>query len=198
MKRLFTVVVCVLFALPGMAQQGGIGIKAGVNLSTVHFAGADDAEVDSKAGLVVGVFGELKKPGRGVGLQAEILYSREGFKTKTNYHDVKMRLNYIDIPILIKFYPASFFSLDLGYQAGILWNSIAYTKGARGAGTEEKEDIAGIRSVNNSLVLGITLRLGDHVDLSARYNVGLSDLENKQEGDMMRSRVGQFTLGYRF
>lgn len=197
MRRLFAVVVCALFVLPVMAQRGSVGVKTGINLSTVHFAGASDAEVDSKAGWVIGVFGELKKPGRGVGLQAEILYSREGYETEYDYHDVKMRLNYINIPILVKIYPVEFLSFDLGYQAGILWNAVEHTKRPRGTGGEN-EDIAGIRSVNNSLVLGLTFRLGSHVDLSARYNLGLSDLENKQEGDMIRSRVGQFTLGYRF
>jgi hypothetical protein len=55
-----------------------------------------------------------------------------------------------------------------------------------------------MRSVNKSLVLGVTFRLGEHFDLSARYNLGISDRQNKVAGEMVRSRVARFTVGYRF
>ena len=184
-----------LLSVSAAAQKGTVGVKAGLNYSTAHFANVEG--VDEKAGIVAGVFAEAGK--REVRFQLEILYSREGFKTMDeDLFDINVRLNYINIPLMVKVYPVKWLSLDVGYQAGILWNAVAHKTSSYLGNVPENTDVPGMRSVNNSLLLGITFRLGEKVDLSARYNLGISDLANKKEGDMFRSRVGQFTLGYRF
>jgi hypothetical protein len=113
-------------ALPVFAQRGmgaDFGIKAGTNLATVYAVGLE--RVDSKLGLTGGVFVELRI--KKFALQAEILYSREGYRIRYGdaippYKPVTS-LNYLNFPLLLKVYPFERLSLDLGYQTGVLWNT---------------------------------------------------------------------------
>lgn len=200
MKKTVILLLCAVSALPALAQRGiesTFGVKAGANYSTVYAAGLDG--VDGKIAPVAGVFGEFRI--KKIGLQAELLYSREGYRTthtatEPNY-DLSASLNYLTIPVLIKAYANEQLSFDLGYQTGVLWNTaVRYPddNAPDGAGDE----LANMRSVNGSLLFGATYRIGDHFDVSARYLLGVSDLENKLSGEMLRSRVGQLTVGYRF
>ncbi|MDR1682727.1 MAG: PorT family protein [Candidatus Symbiothrix sp.] len=59
------------------------GLKAGVNLSNVALDGgalADNLEVDNFTGFHVGPIVEITVPILGIGLDAALLYSNEGFK----------------------------------------------------------------------------------------------------------------------
>lgn len=197
MKKITIFLLFMAAAFPALAQDADFGIKAGTNFSTAYAPVLEG--IDTKAGLVAGVFGEFRV--KRIGFQAEVLYSREGYSYTSDgssyYYEARASLNYLDFPLLIKVYPAEWFSLDLGYQAGVLWDTAIHPKKNYSSDLMETR-VSGVRSVNNSVVLGITFRFGRHVDLSARYNLGISDLENKLEGEMIRSRVGQLTLGYRF
>jgi hypothetical protein len=200
MKSVMIFLLCMASALPTLAQNGvsaDFGIKAGMNRATVYAVGQEG--IGSKPGLTGGVFGELRI--KKFALQAEILYSREGYRFQSvdaiSFYERVASLNYLNFPLLVKVYPLQWLSLDLGYQTGVLWNTKVRNALDYSPPTQITE-LENMRSVNNSLVLGATFRLGEHIDLSARYNLGISDLQNKVEGEMLRSRVAQFTIGYRF
>lgn len=193
MKKFLLLFGALLVFHSAVAQGGAFGVKAGINYSGAFGSGVD---VDPKTGFVGGIYGLLE--GRRIGLQAELLYSRQGFKDKTEPegHTRNYMLNYLEIPLIVKIYPFRWISIDAGYQTAILLDT--GREKIKIGSRREKSDMQNMRSINNSVVLGLSFRLGRKVDLSARYLLGISDLQNKDEGDMLRSRAGQFTLGYRF
>lgn len=191
MKKIIFLLLAVCVIGPVSAQTSAFGVKAGINTASVF---APEVDVNGRTGFVGGFFYALE--GKKVGFQAEMLYSMQGFKQENERYITEIaKLNYLDIPLICKFYPVHFFSVDFGFQTSVLLNTGKLKQDTKYGHTD---DLPGMRSVNHALVLGLTFRLWEHFDLSARYNLGMSDLENKKEGSMVRSRVGQFTVGYRF
>ena len=102
--RTRTTIVLVLAGLlvavlpkPAYADGFGIGIKGGYVRSNLSFSGASDV-FNSKGGFLAGVFFGSKAP---VGALAELNFlQRRSTDAATG---AKTELNYIDIPVLLKF-----------------------------------------------------------------------------------------------
>jgi hypothetical protein len=98
-KSLFFLIV--LFTAGVTAQaQFKYGLKAGLNLSDVSFSGTEsDVETENFTGFQVGPTIEFVVPIIGIGFDASLLYSQQGFKTdgksfKTNTLEVPVNLKY--------------------------------------------------------------------------------------------------------
>src|SRR6185312_5636858 len=76
-----------------------------------------------------GAFAEINFPGV-FGIQPELLWNQTNYRTGSNFHDVvpdgvndvKGKLNYLSIPILLSFRPVKIISFQAGPQFGILLN----------------------------------------------------------------------------
>jgi hypothetical protein len=91
-----------LLALTSASAQVRLstGLKTGLNLATVY---GDDAEgVDLKAGFVSG-FSIALYFGDAVALQSEILYCMKGTQYQEGPLTTKVKLGYIEVPLLAKF-----------------------------------------------------------------------------------------------
>src|SRR5690606_31086389 len=121
MKKLMIAAIAVIgFSAAGLAQQQvKFGPKAGVNLATI--SGNDDSEM--KIGFHVGAVAEIKFNDK-FSLQPEVLYSAQGAKEKGE-GDGKMNNDYINIPIMAKYYFVEGFSIEAGPQVGFLMKSEA-------------------------------------------------------------------------
>lgn len=115
-------VLTLLFLQFGFSQETSLsnhesnaGIKAGYNLSSVR---ADNgSETNHKSGFYLGVYGE-SFIGKLIAIQPELMYSQQGYEIKTNSYKYTQKLNYINLPIMIKIYPANGFYLEVGPQIG--------------------------------------------------------------------------------
>jgi opacity protein-like surface antigen len=104
-----TLVLLVSLATSVQAQdtvhQSNAGIKGGYNLAAVRFDGS--GETGQRHGFHIGVYGE-SFISESFSIQPELLYSQQGYEIK-DANGFTQKLDYINLPILLKAYPSKNF-----------------------------------------------------------------------------------------
>ena len=161
------------------------GAKVGFNISNITNCDKN------KLSLHLGAFAE-KRYSDLMGASAELIYSRQGFRGKDKDLDVKYktRVNYLNIPILAKFFVWEGLSVDVGPQFGFAIN--AKTK-AKVDGSSAKTKLKDFNVFDFSIPIGVTYRVED-IFVSARYNIGLTDVFDA--GVNNKNHVFQLSIGY--
>jgi len=175
-KVLLSLVVLVAVSTASFAQLSG-GIRAGVNLSDNS---GDDVEADMKAGFQLGVYlvGNLSDK---IALQPELVYSGLGSKDD----DESTKLNYISIPVLLRYNINDMINLHVGPQFGILTS-------AKYGDTDIKD---GLKGLDTGLAVGLGLDFAAF-NAGLRYYAGLSNINDEGEGDFKNNAI-QIVVGYR-
>ena len=194
MKKFFVIAAMMVAALTVNAQNevGKITLqpKAGINLSTLSEDGSK-----MKVGFVGGVeaeYGVAEKFGVAVGA----LYSMQGSKVENT--NLKMLIDYINVPIVAQYYPVKGLAIKTGVQLGINVRS----KISDGDDSMKLEDFinaaykvkAEQKSLDISIPVGISYEISNFV-IDARYNFGLTKVVDPYKD---KNRVFQLTVGYKF
>ena len=198
MKKVFLLIAAAALSSGAFAQGYNqwevrgwdFGVKAGVNFSDV--SDLDNGDTKMMTGFYAGAFAEYRI-NYWFGVQAEALYSTQGTKFENSPLKFELKQDYINVPILAKFYVLDNLSVDVGPQFGFLVNDEAKLK----AGSWEPTFDADPKSFDFSVGLGLNYTLFDHLDITARYNLGLTDSYEGLSGTN-RNGVIQVGLGYRF
>ncbi len=175
MKHLDKAIICtlaILFAIPGSLAQtdGMLGAKAGINISTLTLNNAID-----RTGLSAGLF-YRSDPVKQLGYQAELLYSTRGADWHVGFlgvsQDVSVRLDYLDLPVMLVYRPLPVLELHGGAYAGYLL-SAGYS--ATGILINETGQVGrgNFKQVDLGALLGLAMNIGP-VQLGGRYNFGLT------------------------
>ena len=168
------------------AQETKFGIKGALNLATIT---AEDTEI--KVGGAFGGFVEIKISDK-FAIQPEITYSIQGANAKSV--DAGFDVNYINIPVMAKFFVTEKFSLELGPQIGFVTSAKArYEKLSADAKNF-------INSTDFGINFGMAFDVSENVNIGFRYNAGLSEvLKNIPDGENAgKNSVIQLGLGYKF
>lgn len=203
MKKIFlSVLAVVALSLQAQAQTPDfkLGAKAGVN-----FANLSNAEFDGKTAFHVGVVGEFFINDK-FSVQPEILYSRQGAKLKNNLYEFnesfesKITLDYIHIPIMAKYNLWEGLNVQFGPQVGFLTKAEEdFTNTLAGVTTTGVQDIKNdANKVDFGLNFGLGYELGMGVFFDARYNLGLTNVNKKNELFDYSNRAIQLSVGYKF
>lgn len=204
---------CTLFfgmTITAQTEKVKVGVKAGLNLAALTF---DESELNSsnKTGFTAGVMVEVPLS-KNFSLQPELLYSQQGTKISFSDPDVTnsqfkstIDLNYLNIPVMLKYYVVKGLSIQAGPQIGILLKANnKYQDNFLGYENKEtlnlKEYSTGI---DTSVDFGLGYQFKDKFYTDLRYNVSYSNVF--KEGDAnhfinndMKNRVFQITIGYFF
>lgn len=173
-------------------QQVKFGPKAGVNFA--NLSGVDNSEM--KTGFHVGAVAEIKFNEK-FSVQPEVVYSAQGAKYTSNNIELKSNIDYINIPILAKYYIVDGFSVEAGPQVGFLVKAEGEGSVGNVSGTTDIKD--NFKSTDFVLGLGLAYDLPMGLFVNARYNLGLSDIrENTSNGDAIKNNVIQVGIGYKF
>lgn len=185
MKKLLIFVLTVLLSSQAFSQGLDFGIKAGVNFSTLTEA----AGLDNRTGFVAGIF-IGGKFGDKLGIQVDLLYSQQGAEFNAGEFD----LNYVNVPIVVKYFLTDNLHLHGGPQFGVLIDETAQTVIG-----ETINDIA-TNDFDISGVVGLGLDLPMGIRLDGRYNFGLTDVPNDSEKGLTKGKNQVITLsvGYSF
>jgi hypothetical protein len=203
---------CFVALVPtGARAQGTLGIKGGLNVSSlsVDDPGNPDIEFDSQTDFLVGAFLQCGSDGW-FALQAEALYSQNGAKSQGGDPEVTLNLNYLRVPVLLmarlssgesRLHPILYAGPQVafetrcqvtGEQDGV---SMSF-----GCDDPELDDPVETKSIEFGLVFGGGLeipfsRLTAHVDV--RYNLGLTNLNSGTDaGEVsVKNRGWSFMLG---
>ena len=202
------------------AQDIKFGIKAGANFSTLTGdAVADDVEM--KPGFHAGGLVEIKFTEM-LSLQPEVLFSYQGAKTSDREDDLagnisrtesKVNLSYINVPVMLKFYPVNGFFIQAGPQIGFLVsakskNESTFTDPGNLTTNQSTEvDIKDdLKTVDVSFNAGLGYDFTPNLFIDARYSFGLTNVYDAPdflggfgitELDAKNSNI-TVSLGYKF
>lgn len=165
--------------------QLAIGIKGGPNFANLD-GSSPEGTFKSRTGYHFGAFALIKLTK--IGIQPEILFSQQGSKVKTNTDDFDANFSYINIPVILKLYTIAGINLQVGPQFGFL--SRAEIDNDDVKDSFKKSDV--------SLALGAGWDLPFGLTLDARYNLGLSKInDSDQNYDKIKNQVWQVSVGYK-
>lgn len=208
MKKItLTLLGLVAFSTSALAQQEvRFGPKAGVNIANISGKDANDNKM--LIGFHVGAFAEIKFNDK-FAIQPEILYSSQGYKSEAlrgSVHgglwitDSNAKIDYINIPIMAKYYIVSKVAIEVGPYVGFLVSAEEKTtvvsKGSSPIVGNLKEQTS---TVDFGIGAGASFNLDNGFFIGARYNLGLSDIrKNNDSGEAIKNAVIQVSVGYKF
>ena len=121
-------------------------------------------------------------------VSADVLYSRQGSKIKDS--DVKLRTDYLNIPVLANFYLTRGMALKAGVQPGFLL-------AAKAKEGDVKVDVKEMyKTFDLSIPVGLSYDFKFGLILDARYNIGVTNLA--KDAGCTRNSVFAVTAGWRF
>lgn len=161
------------------------GIKGGYNLAAVSFDG--EGETGQRHGFHIGVYGE-SFISQSVAIQPELIYSQQGYEIEDANGTFTQKLNYINLPLMLKVYPSQNFFLEAGPQIGL---AITHKEEYDGfiSGSEEFEP----DNFDWGMNFGGGIKTNSGISLGVRYHLGLGDLYNSNKAF---NRVWQFSVGF--
>lgn len=190
MKRVYLLILALVawMAVPAQAQFKW-GIKGGANISSIHFSDLPETfSTDNLTGFHIGPTIELMAPFVGLGFDASILYSQTGMeigtqKIKSDYLNVPVNLKWkIGIPA-VKVFAAAGPYIGFRLGGGKIWDVII--------------DEVQSKSFSAGLNLGAGVELIQHLQISATYQLGLTDnysvkqlkIDGKNRGWMISAAI---------
>lgn len=207
MKKVILTVAAIFAFGFANAQEVKYGVKAGLNLSTLT---GDVEDVKSLAGFHAGGFVEIKLMDK-FAIQPELLYSTQGAKSEYSISEdgfigrgeEKVKLGYLNLPVMAKYFVAPGFSIEAGPQVGFLLSAKnEYDYSVSGFGITESEsgetDIKdSTESIDFSLNVGAGYEFNQNIFVQARYNFGLTNVAKDTDGSI-KNGVVQVSIGYKF
>lgn len=185
-KLLLSSVVVVLLSTTGaFAQVWGGGVKVGSNFSSVSGLPA----IKQEMGVTAGVFA-VRDINCWFSVQQELMYSQQGFRQHIGNSVYRVEMDYINMPVLAKFYTIGGLNMQVGAQFGYLIH-------AKELGHQTYGELWSINKFNADMLLGLAYDFNCGLIIEGRYALGLKDfhLANTPE---MRNATFQLTAGWRF
>ncbi len=194
MKKVFLAIVVVI-GLGVNAQNVKFGLKAGLNVANVSNL-ESEIKFDSRMAYHVGAMAEIGLTER-FAVQPEVLFSVQGVRKKEGGATATFNLNYVNVPVMAKYYVIDGLSLEVGPQVGFLTTGEFKLEGAgEENGTVDVKD--NLKKVDFGLNFGTSYNY-QNFNLGVRYNLGLTDIsKEREEGDASKNGVFQVSLGYFF
>lgn len=182
----------------------GYGVRAGMNLSEVAATLNNEITSQWRVGFVGGFFADFRFNDN-IGLELDLLYSQQGVTKYRMRHDsgrdaagFKLNTNYINIPLLVKFYLTDKFNLAVGPQGSFL----VKTK-VDGLDNAEEYDYtkSSPNKANIDFVLGAGYEITDRLSMDLRYSIGITQTYKKRDGLRLtngHNSAIQITAAYKF
>lgn len=172
------------------------GVKAGLNMTSMSNDMAFDPGFGMGVGFRVGGFLNMRwgyrteNSSKGTGLwgfQPELMYSNQAVKTDAG--DVKM--NYIAVPLLLKVYPTTALSIEVGPELSYLISTSPSTMAVDGAEIK----VGDCKGMNVGLAAGFAYDFEMGLTVGARYTYGFTDMAKNLK--WKNSNI-QVTVGWMF
>lgn len=202
MKKIVLLAIAAIMGASASFAQVSFGVKGG--FSATNYWG-EDVNHGMKPSYEAGVLMEYKFTDK-FAISPEVLFASQGgkFSSETSVLGVTLKgdltynTNYINVPVMLKYYVAPSFSIDFGPQVGFNVYSKATGK-ASVAGVSDSETVDlkdGTNTVDFGLGLGATYSVTDNLFLQARYTMGFTKVF---DGDADIKNGNIFVgLGYKF
>ncbi|WP_452221947.1 porin family protein [Lacinutrix salivirga] len=177
MKKSLLLFALILTSFYGFSQDALYGVRAGYNISNLDFEDefATTVPHNHRNGFAIGFFAEYGVSKK-VSIAPEIQFSAEGSKQES------LRIDYIQMPILVKFKLSDKLSIGVGPQASL--------KG------HEYED--GYKNFAFSGIGGLEFMISDEFFFDARYTYGITNVFDDEVGIEAKNANIQIGFGVKF
>ncbi|MEP7253831.1 MAG: porin family protein [Ginsengibacter sp.] len=191
MKKIFlSAIILCCFGLCGKAQNTRVGVKGGINVSSLNATGNGGTFAsDSKIGFYAGAVAQIGIA-QNFAFEPEIMYSLLGARYKYLNVTIRRDLGYIAIPLLVA-YVKEGLSLVAGPQ-------ISFLISAKDKGSNISADVKdGFNTAEFSGVVGVGYTTLSGFGFDARYQLGLSDIQKgNTTGFKLKNNNFQFGIHY--
>ena len=214
-QRIVIALMCMILATGVALAQKTFSFGPKVGLDYTHFGGKN-ASHGGQLNYQAGLFMEYRFTDK-FSVAPEIVFAAQGGKTDglvfipigadwTNYTtyadaDNIYYMNYINIPVMLKYYVTPKLSIDFGPQIGFNVYHKCTTK-SPGIDYKKTIDLKDAKKVDFALGLGVTYNITENVFIQARYTMGLTDVFkfNKENAFPIHTKNGnaQISIGFRF
>ena len=176
MKKSLTFFALLILSISAFAQLK-IGIKGGANYAYINSEGTLPVpDWDALTSYHVGGFAQLHLNDK-VAVRGELVYSFEGAEFEDAIvGNEKLNIDYLNMPIMIRFHLISALYLDLGVEPGVIVN--------------KSNDLIIDKNAEVGALVGVGFRLGERFGLFARYVHGLTDLYEQTFTDVNGQSIG--------
>lgn len=180
------------------------GFKAGANFSNVIKSGDSDFKSKFKPGFAAGIFVDIPIL-EAFSFAPELVYSQKGYQSSGSIlggdYDYKVTTNFVDVPLLAKFWVAEGFNISVGPQVSFLTSTTESFK----SGSDEFRNTVEEKNKNlkKSLfggVVGLGYELGGQLGVQARYALDFqkNNADGSTEVPEYKNQVIQVGLTYQF
>lgn len=191
MRKILFIALLVFAGTHANAQKGfRLGIKAGANLNKIDGQSFDQGFNFS---YHAGAFAEIDFAKRW-GIQPEVIWSQTATKPATNLDAIyttlptNVKLDYLMVPILLRYSPIGLLSFVAGPQFGVLINK---NENLLSNGQQA------FKSGDFSMVLGAQVNL-KVLRIYGRYNIGLQNINDFTDQQKWNTQQVQLGLGLKF
>lgn len=193
MKKVFVLIAAAIVSMSAMAQVQ-FGAKVGFDMT--NFWGSD-VEHGMKPSYQAGVLMEYKFNPH-FAIAPEVVFASQGGKFKAIdmnlfgldiSKNVTFNTNYINVPVMLKYYATPAFSIDFGPQVGFNVYS-KYSIEDVDKAIDLKDNTKG---VDFGLGLGGTYNLTENAFVQARYTMGMTKVF---DGDYNKEKNGNIQLAF--
>lgn len=190
MKKTIIFAAALFFLCSAKAQTAHFGIKGGLNAASISSSPSNE-DVQTKIGFNVGILAHIHTSSHQWAIQPEMYYSDEGYQSKSN-SSASLYLGYLNIPVLAQYMFDNGFRIEFGPQLGFLMNAKSKT---RNVSVNVKDNF---KNTNFSIPIGLGYLTSSGLGIDARYNIGISNINNTSTSTKIHSNVFQFGLFYQF
>jgi hypothetical protein len=198
----------ILAAGAAMAQKTfTFGPKIGVDYT--HFWGKDSKTGKGLFNYQAGVFMEYRFNDK-FSIAPEVVFAAQGDKMDIFYTEYDENanpigeakchetdhMNYINVPIMLKYYVIPSLSIDFGPQLGINVYSKYNYDGSPYAGDYDNKEYT--KTIDFGLGLGLTYNITNDVFVQGRYTLGITKVFKNLAYDDYKNGNAQIAIGYRF
>lgn len=172
------------------------GVKAGLNMTSMSNDMAFDPGFGMGVGFRVGGFLNMRwgyrteNSSKGTGLwgfQPELMFSYQAVNT----NDGGIKMNCISVPLLLKVYPTTGFSIEVGPELSYLISTSPSTMAVDGAEIK----VGDCKGMNIGLAAGLAYDFEMGLTVGARYTYGFNDMAKNLK--WKNSNI-QVTVGWMF
>ncbi len=189
MKKILILVIVLFSVIQVQAQSIRVGFKLGGNLASLRKTGTNNDfsyKLKFHGGLLFnyGLSDMLS-------LQPEVVYSQKGFEYKNASVSAEGKVNYVDVPFLLKIDTGTLF-FEGGPQISFLTASKLKT------GSTETDTKNWTKSTAFGLAFGVGAHVGTGTFVSLRYQTDISEPYARvlNQPTEARNVVFQLSLGY--
>ena len=175
---------------PASEQVSSFGVRGGVNVFNWSGDDASNNDYTNRAGFHAGIYGNMFVTDR-FAIEPGAYYSVKGTQAD-NVVDSRSILNYVDVPILLRFYATDGFNIFAGPQGSILVGSKLEGDAFGQTFTFDTDDI---NDLDAGLVFGIGYNLPIGLNIQGSYDLGLTPVFKDSDANIY-NRGFKVSLGF--